>query len=48
MKESVEVLARSRLHDPKSPFLIGGYMEGDKIHDVPQRSWIDEQITIEI
>ena len=46
--EPAKVLARSRLHDPKSPFLIGGYMQGDKIHDVPQMSWIDEQITIEI
>ena len=41
--EPSKVLARSRLHDPKSPFLIGGYMDGDQIHDVPQRSWIDGQ-----
>ena len=46
--EPAKVLAQSRLHDPKSPFLIGGYMEGDKIHDVPQRSWIDEQIDMEM
>ena len=38
------VMAQSRLHDPKSPFLIGNYREDDKIHDVPQESWIDEQI----
>lgn len=37
------VLARSRQHDPGSPFLTGGYRDGDSIHDVPQRSWIDEQ-----
>ncbi len=37
------VLANSRLHDPESPFLIGGYREGDVIHDVPQESWIDGQ-----
>ena len=37
------VLAQSRQHDPGSPFLTGGYMDGDSIHDVPQRSWIDEQ-----
>ena len=37
------VLAKSRLHDPHSPFLIGGSMEGDRVHDVPQTSWIDPQ-----
>ena len=37
------VLANSRLHDPGSPFLIGGYREGDVIHDVPQESWSDGQ-----
>ena len=42
-----EVLAQSRLHDPKSPFLIGNYMDGDRIHDVPQESWIDEQLVME-
>ena len=39
------VLAQSRLHDPGSPFLIGGYRDGDVIHDVPQQSWIDGQAT---
>lgn len=38
-----KVLANSRRHDPASPFLIGNYMEGDEIHDVPQQSWINEQ-----
>ncbi|MBQ9890304.1 MAG: DUF1848 domain-containing protein [Firmicutes bacterium] len=37
------VKAQSRLHDPRSPFLIGNYMDDDVIHDVPQRSWIDAQ-----
>lgn len=41
--EPLKVLAHSRLHDPESPFLIGNYMAGDKIHDVPQASWIVEQ-----
>ncbi len=41
-----EVLARSRLHDPKSPFLIGNYMDGDILHDVPQESWIDLQTSL--
>lgn len=38
-----KVRTESRRHDPKSPFLIGNYMEGDKIHDVQQKSWIDGQ-----
>ena len=40
------VLANSRLHDPASPFLIGNYRKGDRIHDVPQESWIDEQMNL--
>lgn len=44
--EPSEVLALSRLHDPGSPFLIGHYMDGDKIHDVPQKSWIDGQMRL--
>ncbi|MCR5443704.1 MAG: DUF1848 domain-containing protein [Sphaerochaetaceae bacterium] len=41
--EPQKVLELSRLHDPRSPFLIGNYMAGDNIHDVPQVSWIDRQ-----
>ena len=41
--EPQKVLELSRLHDPRSPFLIGNYMAGDNIHDVPQESWIDRQ-----
>ena len=41
--EPAKVMAQSRLHDPKSPFLIGNYTDDDKIHDVPQTSWIAEQ-----
>lgn len=33
-------------HDPASPFLVGGYREDDIIHDVPQQSWIDRQISL--
>lgn len=40
------VLAQSRLHDPESPFLIGHSMDGDRIHDVPQESWIDRQTSM--
>ena len=46
--EPAVVLARSRLHDPRSPFLIGGCRPDDKIHDVPQRSWIDGQMTLRV
>ena len=41
--EPAKVLAQSRLHDPDSPFLIGNYREGDRVHDVPQASWVDGQ-----
>lgn len=41
-----KVLAQSKMHDPQSPFLIGDYKDDDKIHDVPQKSWIDEQMTL--
>ena len=45
--EPARVLAQSRLHDPESPFLIGNYRDGDRIHDVPQKSWISEQTGLE-
>ena len=44
--EPARVLARSRLHDPRSPFLIGGPMEGDRVHQVPQDSWVDGQLSL--
>ena len=46
--EPQKVLERSRLHDPKSPFLIGNYQKGDIIHDVPQDSWIQRQMSLEL
>lgn len=33
-------------HDPDSPFLIGGFREGDKIVEVRQESYIDRQLTL--
>lgn len=36
-----------RLHDPKSPFLIGGRLEGDNIKDAKQVSYADGQIRLE-
>ena len=40
------VMQNSHLHDVNSPFLIGNYQEGDRIHDVLQKSWIDRQMRI--
>ena len=44
--EPAVVMENSRLHDPGSPFLIGNYRDGDMIHDVPQESWIDGQMSL--
>ncbi|MBO6240894.1 MAG: DUF1848 domain-containing protein [Butyrivibrio sp.] len=42
----IEAVKRNmRMHDPKSPFLIGNYKEGDIIHDVDMKSYIDNQIS---
>ncbi|MBO4368353.1 MAG: DUF1848 domain-containing protein [Clostridia bacterium] len=45
--EPSTVLAQARLHDPLSPFLIGDYEEGDRIHDVPQESWKVSQTSLD-
>jgi hypothetical protein len=34
------------LHDPASPFLIGGARPGDKIHDADQKSWANGQMSL--
>ena len=34
-------------HDPDSPFLIGGFMDGDIIKSAEQKSWIREQISFD-
>lgn len=44
--EADTVLSNSKRHDPDSPFLIGNYEEGDRIHDVEQKSWIEDQISL--
>ncbi|MCR5161522.1 MAG: DUF1848 domain-containing protein [Lachnospiraceae bacterium] len=44
--DTERVLANRKRHDPSSPFLTGGYEEGDEIHDVPQETWIDRQMSI--
>lgn len=42
------VIENMKKHNEKSPFLIGGNEDGDKIHNAKQKSWIinqNEQIT---
>ena len=41
-----QVARNKKLHDPTSPFLIGNYRPEDKIHDVTQKSWKDNQLSI--
>lgn len=36
-----------RKHNPRSPFLIGGELPGDVIHEAEQRSWVDNQLRLE-
>jgi DNA repair photolyase len=45
-QHSDRVIQNSRLHVVNSPFLIGNYQEGDRIHDVLQKSWVDGQMRI--
>jgi hypothetical protein len=35
-----------KLHDPESPFLIGGFQKGDKITEAKQISYFDGQIKL--
>lgn len=35
-----------RLHDPASPFLIGGFREGDIIKEAKQESYFDAQLRL--
>lgn len=35
-----------KLHDPESPFLVGGPHPADLIHDADQQSWLDAQIAL--
>lgn len=42
------VRTNMRLHDPKSPFLIGGSLPDDVIHEAEQKSWLDRQLRLDI
>ncbi|MCR5135866.1 MAG: DUF1848 domain-containing protein [Oscillospiraceae bacterium] len=46
--EKETVLRNMRMHDPKSPFLIGNTMPGDVIHPAKQVSWIDPQMRLDL
>ena len=42
------ILRNMRIHDPKSPFLIGHQQPEDVIHEPRQVSWIDPQMRLDI
>lgn len=44
--DSETVMRNRKLHDPASPFLIGGFKKEDKIKDVKQESYIDGQLSL--
>ena len=35
-----------KLHNPKSPFLIGDMREGDVVHDAKQEAWSNGQMML--
>ena len=37
-----------RRHDPASPFLLGGSMPDDNVHEADQKSWTDRQLRLDI
>ena len=41
-----QVSKNQKLHDPASPFLIGGSLSGDKLHIAEQKSWVDNQLEL--
>lgn len=40
------VRRNQRMHNPKSPLLVGEITEDDVIHDVAQKSWRNGQMTL--
>ena len=40
------VRARMKWHDPTSPFLIGGSMPEDEVHDAVQKRWVTGQMVL--
>ena len=43
-----QVRRNLRAHDSASPFLLGGPMPGDKIHEARQESWRVDQLSMEL
>ena len=43
-----QVMENMRKHDTMSPFLIGNIEPGDVIHEADQKSWIDNQLRLDI
>ena len=42
-----ETVRRSlRVHDPRSPFLLGGFHPGDEVRHAKQESWLERQISM--
>ena len=42
------VMRNFKLHDPKSPFLIGSSQPGDKVHQAEQKSFVNGQMTLDM
>ncbi|MGN0658290.1 MAG: DUF1848 domain-containing protein [Emergencia sp.] len=45
--DSSTVSSSRRQHDPFSPFLVGGFMDGDVVKAARQESWIQRQVSFE-
>lgn len=43
-----QVRRNMKLHDPKSPFLLGQSQPEDQIHQPKQESWINGQMRLEL
>jgi len=41
------VCTNLRRHNPNSPFLLGGNLPGDTVHQAAQISWLDPQLRLE-
>lgn len=46
--DASQVRRNLRSHDPSSPFLLGRYRAGDKIHNARQESWKCNQLSLDL
>lgn len=44
--DRARVRQNMRRHDPKSPFLIGGLLPGDRVREAEQARWADDQLML--